>query len=544
MDGEVMVPIDGFDKDVRIVHVGDLFKKIGTKDWKINVFGSPIQDKKYTRFANLPLLSRDKIINATTPERPSVDRIVHLRPKHQIESVFLSDFSELSDYESIVRAEGMQKAFKIKQRNQPTIYIPQLELAKAIFLIDSYLCRACMSTTRLSLEFDVKPKNSEGHVDIHVLKTTTFPQDAFDQNGTRIILAWLLTNMAALQSFESIYRRLDKERQSDKTWERWTFNFDPPDMTNWKFHVKGKMSHKQQAYLVHEIIGVEIDSEMPKSVQFHNPSFIRRKTKEHTALEEDGDDGQSWHVRPDELSIDDLESASDENNTIVLDDGRLWVSFSKPCTVTKNTQEKEITKVSENGDNGILAGEKVSTDDAHQGGTLPSADVGGKQDLSDKEKECASRFQSFNDMLKILEHRHGCTKLDSKMIELPRVGRSRKHLLANGLQRVIQYVKIKTTNVTVRLLEIDTSDGEKMISTKILYGAGDKDWLENFKAIREGIVSKGLSWPTKLLDDLYGEKGHKGTNHPQHQGAQAGNIPVDALESWAERVLADIERRR
>ena len=82
-------------------------------------------------------------------------------------------------------------------------------------------------------------------------------------------------------------------------------------------------------------------------------------------------------------------------------------------------------------------------------------------------------------------------------------------------------------------------------NTQILYGAGDKDWLEDFKAIREGIVSKGrLSWPTKLLDDLYGEKGHKGTNHPQHQGAQAGNIPVDALDSWADRVFADIERRR
>lgn len=64
-----------------------------------------------------------------------------------------------------------------------------------------------------------------------------------------------------------------------------------------------------------------------------------------------------------------------------------------------------------------------------------------------------------------------------------------------------------------------------MISTKILYSAGDKDWLDDFKAIREGIVTNRLSWPTKLLDDLYGEKGHKGTNHPQHQGSQAGNIP-------------------
>ena len=159
--------------------------------------------------------------------------------------------------------------------------------------------------------------------------------------GSDQILAWLLTNKAVLQSFESIYRRLDKERQSDKTWERWTFNFDPPDMTNWKFHVKGKMSHKQQAYLVHEIIGVEIDSEMPDSVQFHNPSFIRRKPKEHTALEKDGDDGQSWHVRPDELSIDDIESASDENNTIVLDDGRLWVSFSKPELCSNGTMNKD-----------------------------------------------------------------------------------------------------------------------------------------------------------------------------------------------------------
>ncbi len=540
-----MVTINGFDENVRIVHVGDLFKKIDTNDWKINVFGNPIQDKKFTRFANLPLLSRDKLINATTPDRPSIDRIIYMRPMHQIESVSLSDFSELSDYESVVRAEGTQKAFKIKQRNQPTIYIPQLELAKAIFLIDSYLCKACTSTTRLSLEFDVKPKNSEGHVDIHVLKTTTFPLDAFDQNGTRMILAWLLTNKAALLSFESIYRRLEKEQRRDKNWSKWTFNFDPPDMTNWKFHVKGKMSHKQQAYLVHEIIGIEIDSEIPDSVQFHNPSFIRRKSKEHTALEGGGDDGQSWHVRPDELSIDDLESASDENSTIVLDDGRLWVSFSKPCSVTKKTQEKELTKVSENGDNGILAGEKVSTGDAHQGGTLPSADVGGKQDLSDKEKECASRFQSFNDMLKILEQKHSCVITVNSTIELPQVGRSRKHLLANGLQRAIKSIKIETKIVTVRLLEIDTSDGEKMISTKILYGAGDKDWLEDFKAIREGIVSKGrLSWPTKLLDDLYGEKGHKGTNHPQHQGAQAGNIPVDALDSWAGRVFADIERRR
>lgn len=542
MNGEIMVSIDGFDEYVRIVHIGDLFKAVDKNDWKINVMGFPIQSKKFTRFANLPMFSRDRIINASTPDRSKKDRVIQLKPGYKIETVFMSEFSELSHYESIVRAEGTQRAFCIKQRNQPTIYIPQLELAKAIFLIDSYLCRACLSTSRLPLEFDVKPKTSDGHVDIHVLKTTTFPLKAFDQNGTRMILAWLLTNQTAQQSFESIYQHYNKEQQRDKNWIRWTFNFDPPDMTNWKFHIKGKMSHEQQAYLVQEIIGIEIDSEMPASVSFHHSSFIKKKQKEHKAIT--GEDGQNWLTREDDLNIDDIESASDDNSTIILDDGRAWVSFTKECAVSKKTQEKESTKISDNGEESIQTGQNISTDEAHQGGTLPSADVGGKQDASDKDKLCASRFQSFNDMLKVLEQKHSCKVIESTTVELPKVGRSRKQLLANGHQRVIKAVKIQTPNVAVRLLEIDTSDGEKMISTKILYGAGNKDWTENFKTIREGIVSGGLSWPNTLLDELFGSKGHKGTNHPKHQGSHAGNIPVDALDNWAERVLADVERRR
>jgi hypothetical protein len=537
-----MVPIKGFDENVRIVHVGSLFKAIDENDWKINVMGFPIQSKKFTRFVHLPMLSRDRLINASKPENVKKDRIIQLKSGYQLEAAFMSEFSELSNYESIVRAESAQRVVCIKQRNQPTIYIPQLELAKAIFLIDSYLCRACLNTNRLSLEFDVRPKTSDGHVDIHVLNTTTFPLKAFDQNGTRMILAWLLTNKTARQSFESIYQHFDKEHQRDQKWIRWIFNFDPPDMTNWKFHVKGKMSHTQQAYLVQEIIGIEIDSEMPSSVKFHHASFVKIKQKEHKPIAGEGD--KNWLTREDDLIIDDVESASDENNTIILDDGRAWVSFTKECSVSKNTQEKESRKISDNGEESILTGQHVSTGEPHQGGTLPSADVGGKQDASDKDKLCSSRFQSFIDMLKILEQKYSCNVFDAKTVELPKVGRSRKHLLANGHQRVIKTVKVQTSNVTVRLLEIDTSDGEKMISTKILYGAGNKDWTEDFKAIREGVVSGGLSWPSILLDELYGSKGHKGTNHPKHQGAQAGNIPVDALESWAERVFADIERRR
>ncbi|ENM3915507.1 transposase, partial [Vibrio cholerae] len=87
----------------------------------------------------------------------------------------------------------------------------------------------------------------------------------------------------------------------------------------------------------------------------------------------------------------------------------------------------------------------------------------------------------------------------------------------------------------VVLLEVDTSDGIKMLSTKVIFGSDARDWIEHFTLIRKGVVAKSISWPNELLDGLFGENCHIGINHPKHQGAEAGNIPVESIESWAQR---------
>ncbi|WP_199227881.1 Tn7-like element transposition protein TnsE [Pantoea sp. PNA 03-3] len=103
--------------------------------------------------------------------------------------------------------------------------------------------------------------------------------------------------------------------------------------------------------------------------------------------------------------------------------------------------------------------------------------------------------------------------------------------------RAIKAVRTRYKATEAVLLEVDTSDGIKMLSTKVLFGSELQDWIDQFLQIRKGVVAKSISWPNELLDCLFGELNHIGINHPKHQGAEAGNIPLESIESWALRFV-------
>lgn len=147
----------------------------------------------------------------------------------------------------------------------------------------------------------------------------------------------------------------------------------------------------------------------------------------------------------------------------------------------------------------------MSTDEPHLGGVLAAADVGGKQDATNYNSIFASRFAAFNELLSILKlNLHVgcflkkpwfCQKLDVadyicvRMVHkewLKRVG-----LRRNGSEFV--------------LLEVDASDGVKMLSTKVLTGVDSETWRNDFERIRRGVVKNSLNWPNGLLGQLYGQ---------------------------------------
>ena len=528
-----MTIIKGFGDDSLVVHIGDFFRYNGVPDWSVTLWCRPIQEKKYTKLANLPLISRGRLLNSTAPNIRRADRVITLKHGYQLTVSLLSEFPEISASKSVKDKDGVQNAFIFNDGKGSLVVLPQLELARAIFLTNSYLCRACLNSATLPLEFDVQPHPVRSHVDIHVLKTTTFPKSAFDQSGTKQLLAWMLTDPSAMKSYQSIYQHYHSKREFKGKLESWRFSFDPPLMNNWQLHVKGRYSSDNASYLIEEIIGIVFDVNVPSSVAFINPAFVKRDPKDESARA--GSSVDNWHNNEDEFEIDDEQSASDQNETLVLEGDLTWISFTKPFDAYKQEQMQDSSKLIMAKHAEKEAGRQVSTGEPHQGGTLPAADVGGKQDITDRERLFASRFKSFDHMLQVLVSKHQCSIINQETLPLPKVGRSQQHQLENGSPRAIRAVRVRYENNEAVLLEVDTSDGIKMLSTKVLFRSDQRDWIEHFTQIRKGIVAKSIAWPNELLDSLFGELSHVGINHPKHQGAEAGNIPVESIEGWALR---------
>jgi hypothetical protein len=527
--------IKGFGSDATIVHIGDFFRYNNVPEWSIAVWSWPTQDKKYTKLTNLPLLSRGKLLNSQKKPSRRIDRVITFAPGYQLIEATLADFPEISSFKSIRDRDGMQNAFCFWGNKHDWVVIPQLELARAIFLVNSYLCRACLSSATLPLEFDVQPVPEQNHVNIHVLKTSTFPKSAFDQSGTKQLLAWLLTDLQAMASYQSIFQHYQEKREFRNRLESWRFSFTPPPMTNWKLHVRGRYNTSKSHYLVEEIVGIDFDVNLPESVAFIHPGFVNNKKTDGKVRS--GSDGTAWQQTDEEFEIDDEQSASDENETMILEGDLTWCRFTKPCKVYKQEEVKERQKLIMDELAEKEAGRSVSTDEPQQGGSLPAADVGGKEDVTDRDRQFASRFKSFDRMLQVLKFKHKCRIFHEETLPLPRVGRSKQHLLENGTQRAIKAVRLRYKLIDAVLLEVDTSDGIKMLSTKVIFGSDARDWIEHFTNIRKGVVAKSISWPNELLDGLFGENCHIGINHPKHQGAEAGNIPVESIESWALRFV-------
>ena len=105
------------------------------------------------------------------------------------------------------------------------------------------------------------------------------PLKLVNQKGTQCLLAWLLLDPNAKQSFESICRYFNTQLIDKDGWKKWIFQFDPPSMDGWTLHFRGRYNRSQDAFLVEEIVGIEIDTDIPTDISFDHPSFTQIKTE-------------------------------------------------------------------------------------------------------------------------------------------------------------------------------------------------------------------------------------------------------------------------
>ena len=527
-----------FDHNIQVVHIGHLFRSSHHKEWRIFIWFNPVQKQKWTRFSHLPLLSRGKTLNRSIKKNNMADHVVEFDAS-TLQRAKLIEFPNLSLFSSVLDKDGSQNSFIYDTetfQGKIRYHIPQLELARSIFLINSYFCRSCLSSTALQHEFDVQYNVEQDHLDIQILSSSSFPKEALEHPAIEQFLVWLFSDQNVMDSYESIFKHYQKNRKITQNGEQWCFSFDPPPMQGWKLHVKGRVSNDGKNYLVVEIIGLEIDVKLPKTTQIIHDSFKEKEAgggnigRIVVPTEPIADD--------EELQLDDEATANIDTTTRVIEGDPTWMSFSKPSQIKKSRKaQKSGQTISKKEEMGPVGNSNlVSTDEPILGGVLAAVDVGGKQDATNYNQIFANRFEVFNELILVLKTKFGCRVVFEEILVLLKVGRSRLHMCKNDSPRVVKAVGLRCNGSEIVLLELDVSDGVKMLSTKILSGIDKETWQSDFERIRRRIVKNSLNWPNDLFDQLYGVNGHREVNHPK--GMEKLHVSRENMERWGERVIS------
>jgi hypothetical protein len=98
------------------------------------------------------------------------------------------------------------------------------------------------------------------------------------------------------------------------------------------------------------------------------------------------------------------------------------------------------------------------------------------------------------------------------------------------MRRTIKFVHLVQKGKDFLLIELDTSDGIKSISTKLIHLTTD-DWKFYLDDIKKHLVAKSLSWPNELFNDVFGENSHTYIIHPRFSLQE--NCSRESVNNWA-----------
>ena len=140
-----MIKIKNFPKNSRLTFLGSIFKDIKNSEWNITV---GLENDKYStkdqryilnhaRFSNMPLLARNRRFNQTETFTPFNESTITIKiDDFQKWNILINESGQYS-FSNIV-SDIHAKLTDIE------IVLPQIELARVLFLHNAYLSRAAL----------------------------------------------------------------------------------------------------------------------------------------------------------------------------------------------------------------------------------------------------------------------------------------------------------------------------------------------------------------------------------------------------------------
>ncbi len=532
------IHLDGLDDDVRIVSFGTLFRRIDDSKWGINIGFHPRQKKQSLSLSYAPILVRRRYLNPTVNHKSAgfamKFRISNTRDWSMARVGDCPIFKE----KRLAGPEARQLCFLFKELKGVTVYLPQLELARALFFHDGYLARTAMESDSLKAEFDVQCDPSRTAARINVLKTAGYPLKSLDDDAARKILIWILLDTEARKSYESIARYQKLNGEDTHNYRYWNFQFEPPNLPQVLFSVRGHYDKKLNSLFVYEIDAIlNISRDFPEDVEIFHPRFREAVRGTGSGTVVPGSGMSSEH------NIHDNIEPNEGNKHILLKAPVVKFEFAKAFKVTKVAEKKQTTRISfeDEDPSASSAAKDVSVEEATVAGSLPQAEWDIASDVTDDAHLYANKFDCFQEMLDLLVREHDCIVQSKQIRKLPQISRYKKSLLINGNPRCLAIVALVAAGKLFHLVEVDTSDAVNALSTQLLVLQTPENWGSQLEHLEQELVKKSLHWPTKTLRQICGAEGYRGIPHPKSHSANKGALEPGSVNRWADRFYRWIE---
>jgi hypothetical protein len=526
-----------FDDDVKILGIGSLFRRHSGGKWYVNLQLAPSQrSSSYLSLSNAPILARRRVINPTTEfSKPGYRQRIKITDTRKWLVKRIGD-CPITGFER--KLEAGQFCFVFENYDGRTIFLPQFELARTLFFHGTYLSKTAIESDCLRSEFDVFVDHTQDCATIRVMPSADCTVSHLNEPKSQKHLSWVLLDADARRSYESICKFQRLHGVNAPRYRKWTFQFEPPPLENVFLQAHGVFDKEVNCFFAWEIDAIRgVPNAMPGEI------YIEYQELEHSVP----GSGQVVHpagngeVSP--LVIHDDIAANANTTAIQMEADSVAVVFKKPFHVIRVASRDRNRPTTTQGDESGNKVISVSTEEGVADHGLPAADWNTLNDETDYSQFFENKFACFLNMVRVLVGTYGCAPVAKSIVPLPKVGRCKKHLLSTtGEARSIAEVGLRVGGKIVHLLEIDTSDADKAISTQVLVVRNLRQWKADFEILRRELIQDSLNWPTRFLDNLCGKERHRGVNHPQAPKGDRGVLDPTSTAGWAARIFGWMQK--
>lgn len=525
----------GIENDSKIKEIGSVFRHQSGSDWHINVKLAPNQKKYYFGFSQVPVLARRRVLKATEKSRPAGFK--------SSVTVVNTRFWEAERIKACpipaVNRQGDSKQWCFVFESAGTQYfLPQIELARVLFLYTAYLARLSLIHQGLSQEFDIQRTSELNKVWINILPTSSLPLKARSDDALRQRLAWLLLDEDARHSFESIATYQLKNGYDSDKYRLWDFQFDPPALAGAELALRGHYEPDLNAFFVYEIDSIaKLPSTCPAHVDIVDPRYADGQLGQ-------GRSGQARRHAGSELTIDDNEDPNTDLAEVQIDAPPFKFELARPLSTTRISAGKTRAGGHERDEKQIASPENnsidVSTDEPSIHGILAPADYSAAGEKNDDSNIYTDKFKAFNAMVQQLVNTSDCIYMHHEIRKLPAIYGYSKHLLGDGSPRYLAWHVIKKGHSIYSLVEVDTTDNRSSLSTLLLKQKNESfSWKKYIGELETQLIKHSLVWPTSFLTRTI-ENNYKRISHPKSPTENKGLLHRESIQKWAERINSEL----